>query len=134
MRKKLSAFFLRNWNKGIPNLMLYIAIGNLFVFLLSFIDQSGMTLAVLRFDRDLILQGQIWRLFTTPLLHLAGTGNSLLAAIFMFSYVWIGRYAEQYWGVFKFNIYYLLGLLLLDITALIGGFSFTPNIMHWSRD
>lgn len=130
MNKRISTFFIRNWNKGIPNLMLYIAIGNVIVYLLSIIDQSGMAISVLRFEPALILQGQVWRLITVVFLHVAASGNTLLSAIFIFSYVWIGRYAEQLWGTCKFNVYYFLGLLVLDLIALLGGSSFVPNDFH----
>ena len=34
LKSKINRFFYRNRNKGVPNLMLYIAIGNLLVYLL----------------------------------------------------------------------------------------------------
>lgn len=130
LRKRLSTFFLENWDKGIHNLMLYVAIGNLLVYVISIMDQSGLLIDMLRFDAGRILQGQVWRLITVPFLHIAGTGNSLLAVLFMFSYVWIGRFAEQLWGTLKFTVYYFGGLLLLDIIALFGNCTYLPNNFH----
>lgn len=129
-RKRVSLFFLRNWNKGIPNLMLYIAIANIAVYVLSIADPSGMALQFLSFDPQAILRGEVWRLFTVPFLHIVSTGNKLLSILFISSYVWIGNYAEQYWGRFKFNIYYLIGLLVMDLAALIGKISYAPNEFH----
>ena len=129
-RKRLSLFFYKNWNKGIPNLMLYISVANVAVFVLDMIDPSHLAVELLRFDPAKILNGQVWRLFTVSFLHIVGTGNTLLAVLFISSYVWIGRYAEQAWGPFKFNIYYFAGLLVTDLAALLGGTSFYPNDFH----
>ena len=49
-RKKMERFFLRNRNKGIPNLMMYIGIANVAVYLLSIIDPSNVVYALLRFS------------------------------------------------------------------------------------
>ena len=46
-RKKMERFFLRNRNKGIPNLMMYIGIANVAVYLLSIIDPSNVVYALL---------------------------------------------------------------------------------------
>ena len=40
LRKKFERFCLKNRNRGIPNLMLVIAIGNLIAYALSVIDPS----------------------------------------------------------------------------------------------
>ena len=40
LRKRFERFFLKNRDKGIPNLMLVIAIGNLAVYVFSLIDPS----------------------------------------------------------------------------------------------
>jgi len=130
LRKRISLFFLRNWNKGIRNLMLYIAVINVAVFVLDMIDPSHAVVGLLRFDPARILRGEIWRLITVPFLHIVGSGNTLLAVLFISSYVWIGRYAEQAWGTFKFNIYYFTGLLVMDLAALLGGVSYYPNDFH----
>ena len=130
IRQRLSAFYLRNWNKGIHNLMLYIAIGNVIVYFISLIDPSGLVLDALYFDPTRILQGQVWRLFTVVFLHITYSSQRLLAAIFIISYVWIGRYAEQLWGACKFTIYYFGCLILMDAVALAAGCTFLPNWMH----
>jgi len=42
LRRRFERFCLKNRGKGIPNLMLVIAIGNLAVFALSYIDPSNI--------------------------------------------------------------------------------------------
>ena len=64
LRKNFERFCLKNRNRGIPNLMLVIAIGNLIAYALSVIDPSKVVYRFLCFSSSKILQGQVWRLFT----------------------------------------------------------------------
>ena len=59
----LDRFAYKHPRLGIPNLMLYIVIGNLIVF---FFDQfsSGTFSAMLMFLAPNILRGEVWRLIT----------------------------------------------------------------------
>ena len=119
LRSEINRFFYRNRNKGIPRLMLYIAIGNLVVYLLFMLNRSDpLFYNMLVFNRALILKGQIWRLITYPFVFLTESGL-LWGAIGLLFYYWCGMILEQYWGVFRFNIYYLSGVLLTDIAALL---------------
>ena len=61
-RRRFDRFVLKNRDKGIANLMLYVAIGNLIVYVLTIIDPSRVVWSYLRFDRSAILSGQVWRL------------------------------------------------------------------------
>jgi len=122
-RKRLERFFLKNRNKGIPNLMLMIAIGNVVTYLLSVIDPSRVVYSWLQFDSGAILKGQVWRLFTYIFTYLLDTSgvNLLLSAVALFCYYQFGKILEQYWGPFKFNLYYLCGVLLTDLAGLLFG-------------
>ena len=64
LRRQFERFCLKNRGKGIPNLMLVIAIGNLAVYALSYIDPSNIVYSYLCFSRSAILRGQVWRLFS----------------------------------------------------------------------
>lgn len=64
LRKNFERFCLKNRNRGIPNLMLVIAIGNLIAYALSVIDPSRVVYRFLCFSPSKILHGQIWRLFS----------------------------------------------------------------------
>lgn len=130
LRKRISLFFMRNWDKGIHNLMLYIAIGNVIVYLISLIDQSGLMINALAFDAGSILQGQVWRLITVVFLDVVTSSRPLLSALFIFCYVWIGRYVEQLWGTCKTNVYYFLGITVMDIVCLIFRCTFLPGWFH----
>ena len=53
LRRRFERFCLKNRGKGIPNLMLVIAIGNLAVFALSYIDpRFPMAMTSMRFGAD----------------------------------------------------------------------------------
>ena len=123
LRRRFERFCLKNRGKGIPNLMLVIAIGNLAVFALSYIDPSNIVYSYLCFSRSAILRGQVWRLFSyifTYLNDVRGAGL-LLAAVSLFCYYQFGKILESYWGTFRFNLYYLTGLVLTDLAAMLLG-------------
>ena len=123
LRRRFERFCLKNRGKGIPNLMLVIAIGNLAVYMLSRIDPSNIVYSYLCFSRSAILRGQVWRLFSyifTYLNDVRGAGL-LLAAVSLFCYYQFGKILESYWGTFRFNLYYLTGLVLTDLAAMLLG-------------
>ena len=119
LRKKFELFCFRNRNKGIPNLMLYIALGTGLVYLFSLATNSYYLYGLLCFNRELILRGQIWRLFTYPLTYNAG--NLILTAISLLCYYSLGRAMENIWGTCRFTLYYLSGIVLMDIYCMIFG-------------
>ncbi len=121
LHKKFDLFCFRNRNKGIPNLMLYIVLGNAAVYLLSMITQNFVLYDILCFDRKLILQGQVWRLFTYVFTSFSASSNFLLVAISYLCYYSIGKAIENVWGTFRFNLFYLSGVLLMDIFAMAFG-------------
>ena len=124
LRKKFDRLCLRNRNKGIPNLMLYICVGSAVVYLMSQMTGNNILYSVLCFDRARILQGQVWRLFTYPLTY--GSGNLLFTAISLLCFFSLGRAIESQWGSFRFNLYYLSGLVLIDVFSLI--FPYTDRL------
>ena len=118
-RKSFELFCYKNRDKGIPNLMLYIVLGTAVVYLMSMMTRNYFLYDLLYFDRERILHGQIWRLFTYPLTYY--TSNFLLTAISLFCYYSIGRAMESIWGTLKFNLFYLTGVVMMDIYCLIFG-------------
>ena len=121
LRRNFERFCYQNRNKGIPNLMLYITIGTAIVYFLSMVDESNTLYYALNFNRDLILQGQVWRLFTYVFTYNAG--NILIMLISMLCYFSLGRAMEAVWGTFRFNLFYVTGVVMMDIFCMIfGGF------------
>ena len=120
LRRRFERFCFANRNKGIPNLMLYITLGSGLVYLFTLVTQNTYLYSLLCFDRSLILQGQIWRLISYPLVSVSSS-NPLLALIFLVCYYSLGRSMENIWGTLRFNLYYLSGVVLMDLYALIFG-------------
>ena len=100
--------------------MLYISLGAGMVYLFTLATQSGFLYDMLCFDRARILQGQIWRLISYPLVSASGA-NPLLVLIFLVCYYSLGRAMENMWGTLRFNLYYLSGVLLMDVYAMLFG-------------
>ena len=70
----------------------------------------------LEFDRSAILSGEVWRIFTFALLP---PDSSLVFIIFSLYFYWmIGATLEAEWGAFRFNLFYLCGI----VGTIIGGF------------
>ena len=134
LRKRFERFCLKHRDLGIRNLMLFVAIGNVAVWVLSAIDPSKAIYGFLCFSRDGILHGQVWRLFTYLLTYMVDLGGLqiILGAITMFCYYQFGKILEQYWGTFRFNLYYLCGLLITDIAALLIGAGATATALNLS--
>ncbi len=121
LRSKINRFFYNNQNKGIRNLMLFLAIGNVLVYLLNVLKPDDpLFYRLLVFDGDAILHGQVWRLFSYPLVYMVESGP-IWGALGLFFYYWCGSVLEQSWGVLRFNFYYLIGILLTDLAALLLG-------------
>ncbi len=99
--------------------MLYISIGSFIMALMNLIDPSNILYYVFMFDRQAILHGQIWRLFTYPLCY--SGGNLLFTAITLLCYYSLGRAMENIWGTLRFNLFYLTGVVLMDIYCMIFG-------------
>ena len=119
LRRKFERFCYQNRSKGIPNLMLYICIGTAIVYLFTMATNNTVLYSALQFDRAAILRGQVWRLITYPLT--TSSGNILFMLITLLCYYSLGAAMENQWGTFKFNLFYLTGVVLMDIYGMIFG-------------
>lgn len=125
LRTWFARFCYQHRDKGIPNLMLYIAIGNAVVAVLSMINGGGLLYNALCFDKTRILQGEIWRLVTYVFTQ---SGSSLLELLFLYFFYMLGRHVEARMGTLRFNLYYLSGVLLMDIFAMIFATPYTAPL------
>ena len=121
LRSRFERFCYRNRNIGIPNLMLYVSLGAALVYIMSMVAGNYMLYYWLCFDRVSILQGQVWRLFTFPLVYGVGNGSVILVAISLLCYYSLGRAMENQWGTLRFNLFYFSGILMMDIFCLVFG-------------
>jgi hypothetical protein len=69
----------------------------------------------------LVLQGQVWRLFTYIFIPQFGSflPEWFGAAIYLFFLWWIGEGLEHAFGAFRLNLYYLLGMAGVTAAAFI---------------
>lgn len=125
----LDRFCAKHPRFGIPNLMLYIAIGNVAIYLIDTFSMGQLSLAdALRFNAMAILHGQVWRLFTFVFismsgdLFLKGTGI-FFVAVSAYFYWWIGALLEREWGSTKFTVFYLGGVLLNILFGMVVGYA-----------
>ena len=119
LRRRFERFCFKNRDKGIPNLMLYISLGAGLVYLFTMATGNDILYYYLMFDRELILQGQIWRLISYPLTY--SGGNIFFTAITLLCYYSLGNAMENIWGTFRFNLFYLSGVVMMDIYCMIFG-------------
>ena len=118
-RRQFELYCYKNRNKGISNLMLYISLGTALVYIMSEMWGNYLLYNLLCFDRGLILQGQVWRLITYPLTY--RIDNLLLMAVSLFCYYSIGRAIETIWGTLRFNLFYVSGVILMDVYCMLFG-------------
>ncbi|MCX7771997.1 MAG: rhomboid family intramembrane serine protease [Clostridia bacterium] len=131
--KGLSRLELRYGRYAISNLALYIAALNLAVFLLTFLLFGGdsfrtqMTLALIPSE---VFKGQVWRLITFILIPDNFSPIWILFTVYLI--YMIGTSLERYWGRFKLNIFYLVGILGSIVAAFITGFGMTGMYLNLS--
>ena len=130
LRRRFERFCFRNRDKGIPNLMLFITLGTGVVYLFTMFTQNFFLYDWLCFDRELILQGQVWRLISYPLTVF--NGNLLLMLISLYCYYSLGRAVENVWGTLRFNLFYFSGILMMDIFCMLFGGSADVSYLNLS--
>ena len=102
---------------GIPGLMRYIVAANAVIYIFSMFDRSGLLLSTLMMDASAVLHGQLWRIVTFVLIPTGSQPFSVLLSL-MF-YYWLGESMERLWGSAKFTFYYVSGMLLSVLAAIL---------------
>ena len=105
----------------IPHLMQYLTLAMLGVFILDYLPLQRSASALLYFDRDLILQGQIWRLIT--FIFLPPNDSLLFILLSLYFYYFLGTSLENHWGGARFNIYYAIGILGNIVAGFLTGYA-----------
>lgn len=106
---------------AIYGLMKYVVIIDLIGAVLGIINPM-IYYQYLALDFGAIMHGQVWRLLTFVFVPSLGGGSFinpvdiLFFAVNVYLYYMIGNSLESAWGTFRFNLYYLSGILL-DILA-----------------
>jgi membrane associated rhomboid family serine protease len=115
---RLLARFERGFGRfAIENLTAYIVGGMGIVFLFKMAQPDFLLL--LNLDPQLIMRGQVWRLVTYLFIP---TGTSVYWILFNLYWVWlVGTNLDSHWGSFKYNVYYLIGMLGTTAAAWVTG-------------
>jgi len=116
-------FCYRHPRFGIPNLMKYVAIGNVVFWLLGLVNPT--LLSYMTFSARDILHGQVWRLVSFLLYPPSAGWLALIACYF---YYWIGSSLEQHWGTGQFTVYFFSGALLTALYAFLIYFTLGLNV------
>lgn len=124
--RAIDKFCMTHRRFGIQRLMLYIIIGYAAVYLIARLDTTYTFLYLINFDAEQILRGEVWRLITW--VFYPSGGNIFFFAIMLYFYYFIGTTLEREWGTPKFNIYYILGILLNIVYAFIVWFVFGSKV------
>lgn len=107
---------------AIPNLMVYI-IGLYILGLVIQIAGGDFYTNYLSLDVHMILKGQVWRIITFIIAPPAD--SSMFFMIFtLYLYYMLGNTLENVWGAFKFNMYFLMGIIFNVIAAFLIYFVF----------
>ena len=99
----------------------YIIFSMAGVYLLHYLVPQYPLIAQMMFVRDLILQGQVWRLVTFLLIP-PSLGGIIQTALMLYFYYFIGTALEGRWGARRFLLYYLVGALAAIIAGFITGY------------
>lgn len=109
---------------AIPNLMNIIVFGMTFVFLadIALLYSKGIDLSShLIFDLKAIYAGELWRLISFVIIP---PGTNILFILFALYFFWLmGSSLETEWGAFKFNVFYLTGIVGTILSGLITGYA-----------
>lgn len=107
---------------AIPGLLQAIAILQLFTLVIFMVLPAEARLPYENFltlKPALVMQGQVWRLFTYVFIPSSNLFFAMIGALFM---MWLGRGLDAAWGAFRVNLYVLGGMVSLGLGALIFGY------------
>ena len=116
LNKRIDMFCYRHPRFGVPNLMLYVVIISLAVWLLSIMDPSKTLMSFFVFSPERILKGEVWRLVSFIFVP---QSLSFWELLFFYFYYWIGNVLEKEWGTPRFNIFLISGVLLTAVYGFI---------------
>lgn len=108
-------------NYCIHNLMLTIILGQVLVYLADSMMPQMALGANLALFWPAVMQGEVWRLLT--FLFVPPAASPLFLLLVLYCDYLIGHTLETTWGDFKFNAYYLIGILGAILTAVLTGYA-----------
>jgi len=125
--RPMSKFEKKFGKYAIPNLTTILIACYAVGYLLQFTGNTGI-LNYLTLDPYSICHGQVWRLVTWLVVP-PSAGNIITTLIMLYFYWSLGNTLEKVWGVYRYNVYMLLGLLLT-----VAGAFLTMGISYFMYD
>ena len=101
--KRVDLFCYKHPRFGIRNLMLFIVIGTLIVWLFSAMDTTRLFTSFLTFNPAAVLHGQVWRLITFVFIP---QSSGIWLLLFLYFYYFIGILLTVIYG---FIVYFVTG-------------------------
>src|SRR5271170_2215547 len=123
MERLLARLERRIGRFAFPNLTWVIVCAMGVVFVLSMLKpefEQSLTL-----DLGAVKHGQVWRLFTylfiPPNAQFCGLPKPIVM-LFALYFIWLmGTNLESEWGAFKYNMFWLVGMIGTTVAAVIAG-------------
>lgn len=109
-------------NLAVPNVILILVMAQLLIYAAILSGRVEFSAVVLD-ARAVLGEGEWWRLITFLIAppYLAGTLFQAIFLAFFWYIIWMMSQAlESVWGVFKFNVFLILGIVLSIAGALLG--------------
>lgn len=111
-------------HKGIRNLMSLIVAGMAIVYVadmfLPYIMNTTMS-SLIMFNKAAILRGQVWRIFT--FVFVPPSSSIFFIIISLYFYWMLGNDLQTEWGTFRFNLFYMTGMVGTVIAGTITGYA-----------
>jgi membrane associated rhomboid family serine protease len=103
------------------NIIFWIVVGEAVTFGILFVKPDALGLLIL--DPSAIARGEVWRLVTFLFLPWGDTSGywaifTIFALLFLYT---IGTSLEAEWGSFRFDLYYLIGVVATIASSLLVG-------------
>ncbi|MBR4342634.1 MAG: hypothetical protein IKP88_08010 [Lachnospiraceae bacterium] len=113
---------------AIPGLMKYIIMLYIIGTVIGMINESFYE-EWLMLDIDKVLEGQVWRILTF-IIQPVNPDNIFSTILSLYVYFFLGLSLEKIWGTFRFNLYYISGILF-NILAVVGIYLFTLAVIGY---
>lgn len=123
IERKIGKFYIRN-------LMLIIISGTILVYGFTLLSGDKTLINNISLVPSKVMHGEIWRLVTFVFVPSSTTIISFIFSIYF--YYLAGTGLEHEWGEFKFNFYYLVGMLATIAVSMITGATATGTFINLS--
>lgn len=102
---------------AISNLSLYVVIAQTFVLLSGLMGM--LDVRMLELVPGLVLQGEVWRLFTFVAIPPSGGFSPIFVVFALYLFYLYGSALDNYWGTLRYNLFLLVGYGLTVALAFV---------------